>query len=158
MASLFSQCQGGQGGAGECLDQYLKLTLGAPAGRTHEQMKMCRKFGWGRQPGMGFGMGAEGVGGDGGYSMRVGPQAVVMGGEASVDNARAELSGDGLRNALPPDGSAPPVVYDTQDVLEQHDLVPRASEAVSGEFTIERYRELIDTYFDRLTVEPGRSR
>lgn len=150
MEKLCSQCNGSGEGMNSELDQYLSIQLSAREGRNFQQMMQTRKFG----SGAASGMGGQGNGGRDGYAVTFGPNANVLGNEASISSAmKSPQNGQG-RNTATPSGAQPEVALDKTDVVQGVNAVNRESEAVQGEATIERYNELVEKYFKALTSEP----
>jgi hypothetical protein len=150
MLSLFSgACSGGGACASSELDQYLKLILGAPPGQTYEQMAQCLKFGWGMTPSSSFGMSGSGIGGMTGFSTQAGPAPELLGGESSILSSQA---GDGTGQVESAERK-PVNVFDEPDAVKVETSAAGESEATAGEITVEKYREVVDRYFQKVTTE-----
>lgn len=152
MAALFGQCQAREGAAGDEVDRYLSLAqLGSAAGRgkTWEQMKQSRKASipGGSLPGLGRGA-AEASG----YSTSAEAPPNVLGAEPAppresqasgrTQGRQGQGNGSGSGAAVP--AGAPVVLRGLNPTDRQSDEVPR-------ELGAERYRDLVDEYFKRLT-------
>lgn len=152
MAKLFGQCEGGQGEAGEALDDYLKLTLGGDKKQSFEQMRKSRKMGGsaGNFPQLGRGK-AQGSGS--GYSMSSGQQPPVLGNETSPkgDSSSQQTTAMGGQGGGKPAGATPTSHLDDPDVMKGLNPTDRRSDAVPGESSLDEYRTLVDEYFKKIT-------
>ena len=153
MESLFGTCEGTGSGACESLDAYLRPMRTLQPGQTFEQMMMSKKFGFGANFGYGMGMAGHGDGGMSGYSVSYAPSSQVLGGESSVSNPGPSSMTDqgGLGNgeqAVAALYAADPAQTDT---LTEYDEQSRQTETVAGEAEIEPYRDIVDSYFKKIT-------
>ncbi len=149
MEKLFSQCNGKGEGMNDELDQYMSIQRSLNPRQSFQQMMQCKKFGSSR--GFKPGRGGEGNGGSDGYAVMTGPNANVLGNEASVSASdKAEVNGQG-KNKATASGEAPSVTLDKPDVIQGVNPVNRESEAVQGETTIEQYSDIVEKYFKALT-------
>lgn len=152
MEKLFSQCNGKGGSMNDELDQYMSIQRSLNPRQSFQQMMQCKKFGTGH--GFKPGRGGEGNGGSDGYAVMTGPNANVLGNEASVSASdKAEVNGQG-KNKATPDGAQPSVALDKPDVVQGVNPVNRESEAVQGETTIEQYSDIVEKYFRAITKDP----
>jgi hypothetical protein len=157
MARLFAQCQGNQPGeSGDELDQFLQLSFGGQPGQSLEQMQMCRKLGLqgGLFPRMGRGKG-QGTGT--GYSQTTSPQLAVLGNEQQVPKGPKESSSKAGANSGAGRGTAGQGLASSPEkpeVLKGLNPGDRRSDAVTGESSIEPYRDVVDEYFKAITRRP----
>jgi hypothetical protein len=151
MARLMGQCQGGQGQAGDELDDYLSAKLPGKKGQSFEQMRKSRKgeggagfpkMGRGDQPGSGSG-----------YSMSSGQQPPVLGNEASPkgDSSAQKMTGRDGQSAGKSAGASPALQMDKADVIKGLNPTDRQSDATPGESSMDEYRTLVDEYFKKIT-------
>lgn len=149
MEKMMSECQACQGGMGQEFSQRLSLARSMLAGRTFDQMSMCRKAGFGLESG---GMGA-GSGGGLAVGRQPGgaPRRSLLGGEsllgqresATASNSHAQgaespgatlaegLTAHGAARATPPPGGP--------------------SNSRPSDSPADEYNRVVDAYFRKLT-------
>lgn len=149
MDKLFcEECEQGQQGLADALDQALRLQRGMDPGDSLRQMLLSQNFR--PLPGQ------AGAGGAGGFSASsaMDAQAMLLGGESFMNGPIADsLSGrgDGASQGL---GSGPTASIDRADGASvDHESARRTATPGTSTLLME-YENLADAYFRRLTTKP----
>lgn len=158
MEKLMSQCSGCKGGMGNEFAQRLKLMRSMMAGNTFSQMAQCRKFGMGNGNGMamgGFGMGMGGRMASGGTQQ--GQPQSLLGGESSLGRRGGKESVNTSNGVAQVNGSHRSETADTHGG-ERTGVTAEtpAATSLNGEAALDDYRDVVDAYFRRVTLNKDR--
>lgn len=150
MEKMMPECQSCQGGMGQAFQQRLSLARGMLAGRTFEQMAMCRKFGFGRNSGgMGGGTG-------GGFAMgpqpNGAPQRSLLGGESRLGRRESAMTSTSqARQGTPSPGAARTEGLAVQEQATTAPAPGRTSDSLPEDASADGYTRVVDAYFRKLT-------
>lgn len=151
LSKLFSNCQGQGRGMSNEVDSYLSLQRGMNPGRNFQQMMQCRKFGSGKEPGSGMGIGATGMGGESGYAMSAQPDAAVLGNESRMQDTKSSRPGSKGYSQMKADAEPVPSTTEKADATKGIQPVDRQSDAMQVQSPIEQYSDLVEKYFKAIT-------